>query len=180
MEEIAKNISSKISSYNILNNLLPGILFKYLIELFTSYKLEVGNTWESIFIYYFIGMVISRVGSIIIEPALSILKLKNRKNDKEFMLIRRTSYEDYVLASEKQPIINILSETNNVYRTVISLLLCVLTITIYESFYRYVGKMVKIIALISGIILFIMSYRKQTKYITNRVETVMDELGKKK
>ena len=64
MENIVKNMIEKISSYDILNNLLPGIIFCSIVERTTRIQIFAGEIWEKIFLYYFAGMIISRIGSI--------------------------------------------------------------------------------------------------------------------
>ena len=58
----------KLSSYNLLNNLLPGAVSCFLMKLYWDKNILSSDVIESIFIYYFIGLVISRVGSVIVEP----------------------------------------------------------------------------------------------------------------
>ena len=62
-----KEIIDKLSSYNIFNYLLPGVLFVAIAKNFTEYNLILDNDFIGAFFYYFIGMVISRFGSLIIE-----------------------------------------------------------------------------------------------------------------
>jgi hypothetical protein len=59
----------KISSYNIFNNLFPA-LFVYLLERSTKVILSTDDIVKNIVLYYFAGLIIGRVGSIIIEPLL--------------------------------------------------------------------------------------------------------------
>ena len=186
MEEIGKSMLEKISSYNILNNFLPGIIFCYMVKFFTSYELDMGNTWENIFIYYFWGLVISRVGSIVIESLLLKITVKSKQSKFKESYIKRVSYEEYSRASEKQSFIKILNETNNVYRTMISVFLCVLVIKLYEVIstyiYNFVGRIgliEDIMFLFGGMLLFIMSYKKQTDYIRKRVQEYIVEEGDK-
>jgi hypothetical protein len=66
MEELLK----KISSYNIFNYLLPGIVFVVLSKEALGHSLYVDNVLLGVFYYYSFGLIISRVGSVIIEPLL--------------------------------------------------------------------------------------------------------------
>jgi len=65
-----KDLLSKISSYNILNNLFPGGVFVFLLKCVTPFNLNEKNIAIELIMFYFIGMVISRIGSIIVEPIL--------------------------------------------------------------------------------------------------------------
>ena len=109
MEELLKQIVEKISSYNIFNNLYPGILFIYLLKFIFEINLLSDNWLENLIVFYFVGMVLSRIGSIIIEPIMKKIKL-----------IKYAPYSDYVKASSIEPLVDTLSEVNNTYRTLLS------------------------------------------------------------
>ena len=85
-----KDILQKLSSYNIFNYLLPGIVFVALLRLFTSYNLIVNEVIVGAFLYYFIGLIISRIGSLVIEPIL-----------KKTSLINFSDYGNFISASKK-------------------------------------------------------------------------------
>ena len=67
-------IIEKMDSYNIFNYLLPGALFNYLFKQFFDMELVQGNIVENLFVYYFLGMIVSRIGSIFIEPICKKIK----------------------------------------------------------------------------------------------------------
>jgi len=54
-----KDLLDKLSTYNIFNYLLPGIIFSVFIDSFTTHFMIPDNIFVSIFVYYFIGLVIS-------------------------------------------------------------------------------------------------------------------------
>ena len=66
-----KDLLEKLSSYNIFNYLLPGIVFVALADALTSFHFVQQDIVIGVFVYYFIGLIISRLGSIVIEPILS-------------------------------------------------------------------------------------------------------------
>lgn len=78
MEEILKSISEKISSYNIFNNLFPGIIFCSVMTKITRFNFATDTIIEQFFMWYFIGMVISRIGSIFVEDTLKKIKIKGK------------------------------------------------------------------------------------------------------
>ena len=47
MEEILKSISEKISSYNIFNNLFPGIIFCSVMTKITRFNFATDTTIET-------------------------------------------------------------------------------------------------------------------------------------
>ena len=61
---------NQLSSYNIFNYLLPGILFVVAAEAFTDYSFLQRDLVVGVFVYYFIGMAVSRFGSLVVEPIL--------------------------------------------------------------------------------------------------------------
>lgn len=60
----------KISSYNILNNFVPGAVFMYLSDEIFGIDLLVENQILNIVLIYFVGMIASRIGSLWIEEVL--------------------------------------------------------------------------------------------------------------
>lgn len=156
------DLLQKISSYNIFNYLLPGTLFVILADAITHYSFAQQDIIIAAFLYYFIGLVISRLGSLIVEPLL-------RKSG----FVKFTHYPDFVHASAKDLKLEVLSEANNTYRTFCAMLLALAGLKLYEVIdFHYLwlqGKGVYLI--VAGLfVLFLFSYRKQTNYITKRVE----------
>ena len=69
-----KDLLDKLTNYNIFNYLFPGILYVVIAKSTTDYNLIQENNLLGAFLYYFIGMTISRFGSVIIEPILRKMK----------------------------------------------------------------------------------------------------------
>ena len=162
-----KDLLDKISSYNIFNYLLPGVVFVSVSESLTRYDLVQEDIVIGVFLYYFIGLVISRIGSIMIEPILKWLKF-----------VRFSDYEDYVKASHKDKIIEVLSEVNNMYRTFLSLFLCLSVLKIYEYLtlrHQSVNEWTPVVVICGLLFLFAFSYRKQTAYISRRVSNAKEK-----
>lgn len=115
-----------------------------------------------IFIYYFIGSIISRFGSIVIEKIL--IKCK---------FIKYASYEDYLKATERDKGISKLISFNNMYRTICSGCVLLIIFKIAKELFNLwnVSTEVSYITLtISIMTLYMFSYRKHTKYIKTRIE----------
>jgi hypothetical protein len=66
-------ILDKPSSYNIFNYLLPGALFAAAGDAFISYSFAQKDVLLAVFTYYLMGSLISRIGSLIIESARTIV-----------------------------------------------------------------------------------------------------------
>lgn len=181
MEETIKIFAKKITSYNIFNNLFPGIIFCFALNQTTKFNIGSESMLENIFIYYFVGMVISRIGSLVIEKFLKKIKIKNKITKKKEGFLIFSNYSDYVDASENQETIKILSETNNTYRTLIALFSSLAIVKIYEIVLHdllltVVGEnIIYILLFVILSIIFLFSYRKQTAYINKRVEKYKKE-----
>ena len=59
-----KELIDKISSYNLFNYLVPGVLLAFAADKFTAYSLVQSDLLIGAFLYYFIGLVASRFGSL--------------------------------------------------------------------------------------------------------------------
>ena len=70
MEKNIDKILEKLSSYNIFNYLFPGVVFCLVADRYLSIPLLQDSIVNGLFLYYFIGLVISRFGSVAIEPVL--------------------------------------------------------------------------------------------------------------
>jgi membrane protein YdbS with pleckstrin-like domain len=78
-----------------------------------------------------------------------------------------------VVASKNDPKIEVLSEMNNMYRTLASLLLLVSVIAGYEwtaRIWPFFSSIESYVAIVLLLALFLFSYRKQTQFINKRVE----------
>jgi hypothetical protein len=161
-----KEILEKISSYNIFNYLLPGAVFGFWAT--KEYDLTIPtDILTNAFVYYFLGMIISRVGSLIIAPILKKIKITKFEN-----------YKDFVKASKKDEKIDLLSEVNNMYRTIIALIVTIGFLKFYnwlESKLIWLTNWNITIGLVFLLVLFILSYQKQTKFITKRIKANLDE-----
>ena len=157
-----KEIIEKLSSYNIFNYLLPGIVFSILTSKFTSTNLIFDNLIIGAFLYYFIGLVISRVGSVIIQPLLKRIKF-----------LKFADYKDFVSVSKTDNKLEILSEANNMYRTFVSMFSILFLIIGFQrlsEFFIIFKNRQDLILLAVLFVLFLFSYRKQTNYITKRIK----------
>lgn len=158
-----KELLDKLGNYNIFNYLLPGVLFAAYIDWATSVKLLQFNLVVGAFIYYFLGSVVSRVGSLLVEPALLRLGL-----------IEFAPYEDFVRVSKIDEKLEVLSEANNMYRTICALAFSIGVISAYQFAASYLSFLQRVTpaAVIGGLFfVYLAAYRKQTAYIRKRIAT---------
>lgn len=158
-----KEIFEKLTSYNLFNYLLPGVIFSIIASEITEYDFIQENIIIGLFLYYFVGMTISRLGSLLIEPLMKIIGI-----------LKFSDYKDFVNASKKDSKIEIISEANNTYRTFISLFLNLIILKCYnlvENKFYWFEKIQTYLILIVLLIVFILSYRKQTNYLVKRIKS---------
>lgn len=161
-----KDILDKLSSYNIFNYLLPGVLFAVFGSRLTGIPLLSEDLVIGVFLYYFYGLVVSRVGSLIIEPIL-----------KKFAYIKHESYEKYVAAVKADSQLGVLLEVGNMYRTLAALFICLLATMLCEELSKQIGMGVvsaSVLCLVLFSTLFVISYRKQAAYISARVKAACE------
>lgn len=157
-------ILEKLDSYQILINLFPGAFFGLALKFFLGLTLPTQNVGEDIVVYYFMGLIINRIGSLFVEPIL-----------KKFRFIQYAPYPDFVKAAKADSKIDTLSEMNNYTR---SLLTCVLLLPVMRILQALSSKWTwfslnwKWGAIALLVVLFLFAYRKQTDYVRKRVEAV--------
>ena len=157
-----KDLLDKISSYNLFNYLLPGILFVCISKYFTDYNFIQDNNFIGAFLYYFIGMVISRFGSMFVEPIL-----------KRISFLKFADYKSFIVASKKDDKIELFSEVNNTYRTITALFIILLLVKIYnhiQVLWNIPLNITYLIVVVVILVIFLFSYRQQTNYITKRIK----------
>jgi hypothetical protein len=157
-----KDLLNKLSSYNIFNYLFPGIIFVALAEKFLHHSFIHQDIVIGVFLYYFIGLVISRLGSLAIEPLL-----------RKISFLRFAEYKDFVTAAKKDEKLEVLSEVNNTYRTLCALFASILILKLYETIETQIPGLSEwsaILLITLLLLMFLLSYRKQTSYITKRIE----------
>lgn len=162
-----KELLDKISSYNLFTNLLPGVLFVVILKELTGFNLVFEPVFLGLFLYYFIGIVINRIGSLAVEPFLK------KCNFLEFI-----EYPKFVKASKLDAKIEILSENNNMCRSLIALCLTLLFAIGYEWLFlkiAFIEKYNTIIILVVLLVIFILAYCKQTRYVVKRCKANLDE-----
>lgn len=161
MESAMNELLTKLSSYNVFNYLLPGIVFAILASDIIHYPLIQKDIVTGAFFYYFVGLVVSRFGSLIIEPLLKWLRF-----------VKFADYRDFIAASQKDAKLDVLSEVNNMYRTLASLISLLLLLKLYmriEKIFPRLSEWNWTALAVLLLVVFLFSYRKQTSYITKRV-----------
>lgn len=167
MSDMAKKYIEKISAYDFINSLIPGTIYVLIIERFTSFTISTDSILFNVILYYFIGVVIGRIGSLLIERIL----IKG---------IERVSHTDFVEAENKDDTgkITALSSINNMYRTFVATIVCVLLTVIGDCIWQVVphSEIVNVSVIVCLcvflVVVFSKAYRKQTGYIVSRIKRI--------
>lgn len=156
------NLVERISSYYLFNYLFTGIVFVIFASRFTPYSFIQNDLLIAVFLYYFIGLVISRIGSLVVEPLL-----------KGAVFVKFESYSSYLTALKKDPNIEVLSEANNMYRTLATVFAALLTLKLYALFetrFPSIATGEIYVLLAAMLLIFLFAYKKQTEYLVKRIK----------
>ena len=169
MIDVFSKMFDKLSSYQLFNYLLPGIIFHYGIEQITSFHLVPKDSLYRLFIYYITGMILSRIGSTIIEPLY-----------KKLCIVVYAGYKEYLDAAKGDPKLDILVMENNTYRTLVTTFILMLIIYLLDQIEwlrdKYNSVLVVSLSLLLLIGIMTLSFRKQTAFVRSRTHF---DLGKK-
>lgn len=166
-----KLIVDKLSQYNFLTNILPGTVLCIVLGKVVGYNILFTDDWYVLgILFYFVGMVNNRFGSIAVESFCKWIKL-----------VTFAPYKDFVKAEKEDAKITTLNMENNVFRSYISV--CLLSVIAWgykllEGAIPFFSDARTVLLLIALLVLFCLSYRKQTKYVKQRVEANLGAVGK--
>lgn len=156
-----KDLIKEISSYNIFNNLLPGVIYLFYLQVTKIVALNSYNIFILFFVAYFAGVVISRIGALLIEPILRALKL-----------VKYQPYEDFIRAEKVSIKLHALQEKHAMFRAFISLIVVSGLTRLCDAFdwFKMSGNIGEIALVVFLLIIFVIAYRKQTFFIAQRVK----------
>ena len=161
--EALHQLIDKISQYNFLTNILPGAVLIMTLKYFVGYNFIIdGNWFLTGVMFYFAGVVCNRFSSLLIKPMLEALHI-----------VRPLPYKDYIAGEKKDTKILTLNTDNNAYRAYIAVFCISLLAYLYKHLLSRINFFIDYqwpIVIVLLILLFVFSYRKQTKYIKDRIE----------
>lgn len=160
--EVVTKLLDKISAYQVVNYIIPGSVLCVLLKHMVGYDIIAFSMIENVIICYFVGLVNSRLGSLILRPIL-----------KKCRLVKDAPYDDFVSVEKYDAKLTMLSDINNVFRSFASVMLVLLIaygIKHIEIIEKYIITNFNWIAILFLLILFVFSIRKQTKFVKDRVE----------
>ncbi len=162
MGDLAKSIFEKLSSYQLFNFFYPGAIFIFLLRYSGIDVINVLSTGFFLLASHFVGLTLSRIGSLVIEDSMILFKF-----------LCKFDYKKYAKAEKEDSKIQLLLEIANTYRT-LSATFLMLTIFVLAIHFIPINTETShcCLALIYFIlfILFAVAFRKQYKYILERIE----------
>lgn len=163
--EILKLVIDKLSQYNFLTNILPGTVLCIILKYLVGYDLIPDDYYQAGIVFYFVGMVNSRVGSLVIEPIL-----------KAISWVKFAPYSEFLRAEKEDAKLTILSQENNVFRSYISLMFISILCYIYKNCsldLRLSLNNESLVLIVILFVLFLFAYKKQTSFVRKRVENII-------
>ncbi len=160
--EILKLVIDKLSQYNFLTNILPGTVLCIILKYLVGYDLIPDDYYQAGIVFYFVGMVTSRLGSLVVEPLL-----------KAILWVKYAPYSDFLQAEKEDSKITLLSQENNVFRSYITVMFISAIIYMYKNYsldWRCLMRDEPLVLIISLLVIFLFAYRKQTSFVRKRVE----------
>lgn len=153
-----EKIIEKIEIYHFINYLLPGTIFVAIFNKIFENNFFDSNIVIAVIEYYFIGLILSRISSVLLQPIF-----------KKTKIIKYADYNKYIKSSKEDDKLEILQREANQYRTYIATFII---LAIVQSYICITNKNFTIIlVLFVGLaILFTLAYKKQIKFIVDRVE----------
>lgn len=155
------NALEKLSSYNLVTSLIPGWLLLEALRAFGLPFVDSSQLATWLALAYVLGLVSSRIGSLVISPLL-----------KYFLPPKNNTYAEFVLAGQQDTKIDILLETANSYRTLAGAGCVFLVLAfLWWVWGRKIEQGTPLVVSVIGLtILFLVSYRKQINYVSKRVQ----------
>ena len=161
--EALQQLIDKLSQYSFLTNILPGAVLMITLKYFVGYDFIIDDNWFLTGVmFYFAGMVCNRFSSLLIKPLLEALHI-----------VKPLPYKDYISGEKKDTKILTLNTDNNAYRAYIAVFCISLLAYLYKHLLSRINFFIDYqwpIVIVLLILLFVFSYRKQTKNIKDRIE----------
>ena len=173
MDSVFEKLAEQISAYEILNHIVPGAVYLILADRYTAFSLLTGHILADIILFYFAGVVIGRLGSLIIEDAL-----RKIKNEKCWFFLKRAPYKEFIQAEEKDKLHKLqqLVTANNMYRSLASGAVLLFFTILFDWVLSFIPacSVLRKAAILDGClilaVLFLCSMSKQSGRIKSRID----------
>ncbi|MBP9843041.1 MAG: hypothetical protein KBC62_03485 [Candidatus Pacebacteria bacterium] len=162
-----------ISSHNLINYFVPGVLFVHLLKNVTNYNFWPTDLLTSVIIYYIAGVVVNRFGSIYVKKFLRPLMISKEHPDKGIR------YENYVNAKIADPEIKEIVQMSDLYKTILAIMILVPIIMFFEKIMSESATLYKyseLIIFLFFFLLFFKSYVAQDEYVEKRISNYVKNI----
>ncbi|MFZ0774765.1 MAG: hypothetical protein WCA49_13280 [Candidatus Sulfotelmatobacter sp.] len=161
MADAIGTLAEKLSEYNLFNYLVPGSVFMIALRYVAGAIPFENSVVLFLLTAYFVGMALSRIGSLVIEPVLLWTRL-----------LVLCDFGEFVRAEKNDPKIRTLLQETNAYRTmaaVFAALLLTKGALALRPRFAYFDQIAGWTCPVVLLLLFAFSHRKMCAYIAKRV-----------
>lgn len=164
-----KSLLERVSSYQIFTFLLPGVAFLAPLTWYYSKPIPETTIWEKLLICYFVGMIISRIGTFVFESWPGHLPCKR-------LGIELINYPQLIKSEKLDSKIGSLLQVSNTYRSMAGAAFSLLLVGLVNHFYNLGFHFPRVLHWINIFlcILFYSSFKKQYWYVNERVKNASE------
>jgi len=159
-----EKIIDRISSYQFFNFFYPGAIFIGVMDYLLKKDLTELSIWYLLLCCYFLGMTFSRIGSLLIECPMI-----------RWHIIEKIDYSKLVKAEKEDSKVMLLLEICNTFRTLSATFFVLTLLMLMEGCLNielnFSNKEIALCFFIA--VLFLLSFKKQYKYVKSRIECIL-------
>lgn len=145
-------IAEKLSTYRFFNFIIPGAVLMGFVKYHHIMEIPSVNIWWFLLLSYFCGIVLSRIGSVVIEGPMKCMGFISSYN-----------VNTYIIKQKENALICTMLELANSYRTISAMILVIFCMTIID--FPCEGRTIwYVVVEFLLFVLFIISFYKQHKY----------------
>jgi len=152
-------VVGNFSAYDFLTNFVPGVVFASIATVGTRFSFLHPDPIVSVGLFFFFGMVISRVGSLVVQPSLEWIGF-----------LRSGDYKNFLIAEKRDGKVQTMLEVRNLYRsTLTALLMLAPMVALFPNPAPSFPPMALFVFVLFSATVFLFSLQKQSKYLTERI-----------
>lgn len=159
MNEMINSLFNKLSAYQLLSLILPGASLLGIMKFIFSIDIKVDdNIWWFLLASYVVGIIISRIGSLLIEETF-----------KKYGIIEKYDVTAYSDKRKEDDLVETLLSFANLYRSFCVLSFCLVIITGIKGYAFCIYWYYYLLELLLSV-LFGASFCKQYKYFKDSIQ----------
>ena len=153
----------KLDAYNLVANLVPGAALTYALHLSEFPAPEPDSVIAFLLASFVAGVIVNRLGSLILDPALRSPRLK---------FLKPKNYKSFVTSEREDPKLEILVANAGLYRTFFTaglIYFALLGLDALAEELALAPKAMLMILALSALIVFLFALKKEDNYIHERL-----------